>query len=262
MAKPFITDGMTVEEIINMPYEVKNSLDTREMRHALARVNNMANKRLDRLQKAVRSDNTLDKSSAGVPRFKTPGKLNEMRKELKRAKDFINAQTSTITGARKSMLEKQARVTNMNPNDYKKKLDHELNELQKNERRKALNEKRKNDKKHKDKRKVKLTEKQKQKINEKTKKEFYKKLNKKMTEIYELFNKYKELNPSGAYVKGSPIVLQISHDVYEEKPDLNTMEKIKEIERRLKNEYEKLQEEQNKRDKQAAEKFAFVSPLY
>lgn len=178
MAKGFITDGMTVEEIINMPYEVKNTLNTREMRHALARVNNMANKRLDRLQKAVKTDGSLDKSSARVERFKTPNNLNEMRKEMKRVSSFINAKTSTITGAREMMVEKQARVMNRTYKQQKKALDKELNEEQKKARKKALKKKRKNDKKHKDKRKVKLTEKQKQKINEKVANKFWKKLRK------------------------------------------------------------------------------------
>lgn len=102
MARGFITDGMTVSEIINMPYDTKMSMNAREMRHALALVNNMANKRLDRLNKASRKDPTIDTTSTRTKRFKTPKNLNDMRAEMKRAKAFIESKTSTITGARES----------------------------------------------------------------------------------------------------------------------------------------------------------------
>lgn len=122
MAKGFYTDGMTVDQILNLGVDVLNKLDERDMSRALRTVSLAANKRIDRLtQNAVlRHNKFVEKKSAKhaistdalnklydeagqsskAMRFSVGDKTrNEMYAELMRAKDFMQLKTSTVKGA-------------------------------------------------------------------------------------------------------------------------------------------------------------------
>lgn len=122
MAKGFYTDGMTVDQILNLGVDVLNKLDERDMSRALRTVSLAANKRIDRLtQNAVlRHNKYVEKKSAShaistdslnklydeagqsskAMRFSVGDKTrNEMYAELMRAKDFMQLKTSTVKGA-------------------------------------------------------------------------------------------------------------------------------------------------------------------
>lgn len=120
--KSFYTDGMTVEEILNLGIDVLNSLDKRDMSHALRTVSLAANKRLNNLldnsilrhgqyiekksaKRAIATD-ALNKlydeagQSSKAMRFSVGNKTrNEMYAELSRVRDFMNLKTSTVAGA-------------------------------------------------------------------------------------------------------------------------------------------------------------------
>ena len=131
MAQQFYTEGMTVEDILNItPYEL-SKLSTRDLSRALRTVSLAANKRVARLQKyavhgKISQQGYISKGTSsqiatdalnfvtnlgtkrgnvfGVSKAKTKsGKIsrNKMLSQLKLAKDFMSMTTSTVKGATK-----------------------------------------------------------------------------------------------------------------------------------------------------------------
>lgn len=119
MAKPFYTDNMTVNEILALGDDVLNTLDRRDLSRALRTVSLAANKRINRLlNKAdIHVDQKtgdikyVDKSGKGIDfeaLYFTGGKKfgvgksknrNEIYKEFAKVRNFMNANSTTITGA-------------------------------------------------------------------------------------------------------------------------------------------------------------------
>lgn len=117
--KDFYTDGMTVDEILNLGDDQIRALSKRDISHALRTVSLAANKRVNRLldnavkrggqyvekksaKKAIALDalNKLADESDGNIKFSAKGKTrNQMIAELGRARSFMEMKTSTITGA-------------------------------------------------------------------------------------------------------------------------------------------------------------------
>lgn len=119
MAKPFYTDNMTVNEILALGDDVLNKMDRRDLSRALRTVALAANKRINRLlNKAdIQVDQKtgdikyVDKSGKGIDfeaLYFTGGKKfgvgkskdrNEIYKEFAKVRNFMNANSTTITGA-------------------------------------------------------------------------------------------------------------------------------------------------------------------
>ena len=116
--KGFVTDGMTVAQILNMGDDQLSRLNKRELSRALRTVSLAANKRIGRLlSKAdiVKNDmgdiKYVDKSGKGIDfeaLYYTGGKKfgmgksadrNQIYKEFARVRGFMNAKSTTIKGA-------------------------------------------------------------------------------------------------------------------------------------------------------------------
>lgn len=130
-SKSFYTDGMTVEEILNLGDDVIRSLDKRDISHALRTVSLAANKRIDRLmenaikrkgqyieKKSAKHSISLDalnklydESEGGSMKFSGKGKTrNQMIAELGRARDFMSMKTSTVKGAEEVRKMRESRL--------------------------------------------------------------------------------------------------------------------------------------------------------
>ena len=112
--KPFFTDKMSVNQIINLGTDILNKLSFRDLSHAVRTIALAANKRINRLKqyaykrkgkwiekkKSPGIDlNALNKLEGGM--FKVGSKdRNEIYKEFSRARNFLNAPSSTIKGAK------------------------------------------------------------------------------------------------------------------------------------------------------------------
>ena len=103
---------MTVNEILNMsPLEVSRMTD-KQLRQAVSVLGSAANKRLKRAQEKE----TLSPAVRGLlrsgGRITTSDKksINAVRAEFMRAKDFLNAKTSTAAGFKKSTQEFAERI--------------------------------------------------------------------------------------------------------------------------------------------------------
>lgn len=138
--KDFYTDGMTVEEILNLGDDQIRALSKRDISHALRTVSLAANKRINRLvnrailtdegyiekegtKKAIALDalNKLADESDGQLKFSTKGKTrNQMIGELKRAQGFMKMDTSTISGAENVGRNREIRTMKMTRADYVK----------------------------------------------------------------------------------------------------------------------------------------------
>lgn len=82
-----------------MDFDELASLNVRDLREVVARMADTANKRLSRL--SGQTTPATMQAERGGGRFSTRGKsLNQLRTEYTRARAFLNAQTSTITGVR------------------------------------------------------------------------------------------------------------------------------------------------------------------
>ena len=119
MAK-WLTDGLTVDQILNMPFQELNKFDEREMSRALRTVALAANKRIAKLKKyaaqtpegryepagakkQIATDAlnwvTQDGKLPGTFGVKTASDRNEMYAQISRARQFMNMTSSTVTGA-------------------------------------------------------------------------------------------------------------------------------------------------------------------
>lgn len=111
--QPFFTDGMTVEEILNLGDDVLSKLSQRDLSRALRTVSLAANKRINRLQQyAYKRHGTYIEKQGGPgldlsalnkvgKRFGVGDKnRNEIYEEFARVRRFMNTKTSTIKGAK------------------------------------------------------------------------------------------------------------------------------------------------------------------
>lgn len=119
MAKPFYTDNMTVDEILSLGDDVLNKMDRRDLSRALRTVSLAANKRIQRLlnkaevivDKKTGDITYKEKGNQGISfdaLYFTKGKKfsaaktkdrNEIYKEFAKVRRFMNAGSTTISGA-------------------------------------------------------------------------------------------------------------------------------------------------------------------
>ena len=145
MAEKFYTDGMTVEEIINLGDDVLRSLSKRDMSRALRTVSLAANKRINRLVNHAVMDNStgtfvekpgdknaialdalnkLNEESGGDMKFTTKGKTrNQMISELGRARDFMQLKTSTVGKAAEVRQAREMRAMGKTREQYLKDVE-------------------------------------------------------------------------------------------------------------------------------------------
>ena len=130
MAKPFYTDGMTVDEILALGDDVLRRLDQRDLSRALRTVSLAANKRVNRLlENAVKTKegyrvkksgahnvaldalNSLTEDGRLKPQFSVGDKnRNQMYAEFARARAFMSKKTSTIKGAESVRKAREVRI--------------------------------------------------------------------------------------------------------------------------------------------------------
>lgn len=132
MADKFFVEGLTVSDILSLSDDQLRSLSRRDMSRAVRTVALAANKRVNRLLKQTtlkKGEFTEKKKSAGVAtdalnwlydksghkkanmKFGAKNKTrNELIKELSRAKQFMQMQTSTVKGAVDVRKEREKRI--------------------------------------------------------------------------------------------------------------------------------------------------------
>lgn len=131
----------TYKDYLNMSLDELNALNTKEMRKATRVLADVANKRLVNIEKKglkdyspaynyIMSEYEDDKrKSLRTGKFSTKGmNRNALYSEFTRAKDFINAKTSTVKGAVQYEKEFHERFGNPSKAKMKKfsKLEHEF----------------------------------------------------------------------------------------------------------------------------------------
>ena len=141
----FYTDGMTVQQILELGDDVLSTLSGRDMSHALRTVSLAANKRIDRLldNAILRHGEYIPKKSAkkkiatdalnslyemqGKPTksgMKFSGKgmtRDQMYAEFARARYFMNLKTSKVSEATKVRKDREKRIFDKTSEDYIKK---------------------------------------------------------------------------------------------------------------------------------------------
>lgn len=97
-----IVSGLTIDTILNMDIKTFNRLDKSDLQKIVGRLVSAGNKRIRALEKAnIETPATKYVKDTGG-KFSTRGKsLNQLRSEYIRAKNFINAKTSSVSGWKK-----------------------------------------------------------------------------------------------------------------------------------------------------------------
>lgn len=205
--KDFYTDGMTVEEILNLGDDQIRALSKRDISHALRTVSLAANKRVNRLldnaikrggqyvekksaKKAIALDalNKLADESDGNLKFSGKGKTrNQMIAELGRARSFMEMKTSTIKGAESVRKMRESRALGKTREDVMKEAAENYRKEYKQRTGKAP------------------TKKQVKEVQVKSFKEFQK-LN---SEIWSRFRKFNEMNNKTGKYAGSDEILDM-----------------------------------------------------
>lgn len=141
----FYTDGMTVQQILDLGDDVLSTLSQRDMSHALRTVSLAANQRIDRLldNAILRHGEYIQKKSAkkkiatdalnslyemlGKPtksgmKFSGKGLTRDQQySEFARARYFMNLKTSTVSGAKSVRQDRERRIFDKTSEDYIKK---------------------------------------------------------------------------------------------------------------------------------------------
>lgn len=149
-SKAFYTDGMTVDEILNLGDDILSKLSKRDLSRALRTVSLAANKRVDRLLSNVKKTKTGYKAKTSAkhliatdalnaitndgklsPKFGVGNKnRNQIYAELARARTFMGYKTSTLKGAEEVRRARDERIMGMTYEQYlkdaKKKLKKHL----------------------------------------------------------------------------------------------------------------------------------------
>ena len=115
----------TLDELLQMTWDDINKMNARDLRHAVRTLNLVANKRIDRLTKAINS-NKPDASDRGlytgqgdiIEKFKISRKatVNEARNAFANVAHYLNRGTTTMAGAQKE-FERQAKQLGLEDND-------------------------------------------------------------------------------------------------------------------------------------------------
>ncbi len=127
----WLVDGLTVDQILNLPFQELNKFDEREMSRALRTVALAANKRISKLKKyAVQTAEGRYEPSGAKKQIATdalnwvtqdgklPGKFgvkrstdrNDMYKQLGKARQFMNMKSSTVSGAVKLRQDREKAI--------------------------------------------------------------------------------------------------------------------------------------------------------
>lgn len=95
---------MKTSDIISMNVLELNKLNRKELSKLVSQAGSVANKRLARLEKNEIESPAYQFNQRNGGRFSVAGKnLNQLRTEYKRVSGFLNAKTSTVTGANEIM---------------------------------------------------------------------------------------------------------------------------------------------------------------
>lgn len=94
---------MTLEQVMNLTWDQINKMNIKDLKAVTKIVGDVANKRLQRLEKsdyvATQALDSLNKSGGKI---KTGGKnINQLRGEFNRARNFINMKTSKVSTAKR-----------------------------------------------------------------------------------------------------------------------------------------------------------------
>lgn len=101
--------GLSIEDIMNIPFEMLNKFNRRDLAKITSRLASTANKRIKRLLNSEYGEvsralegiiNRIKKS--GTTSFSVKGKdINQLRNEFAQVKNFLNLQTSSVVGTKK-----------------------------------------------------------------------------------------------------------------------------------------------------------------
>lgn len=95
--------GRGIQSIMNMDISEFMELTRPQLRQAVARLGDAANKRIKRLQASGLPSPAMHEILESGGKISTKGKsMNQLRAEFMRAAGFLKEQTSTITGAKKA----------------------------------------------------------------------------------------------------------------------------------------------------------------
>lgn len=117
--------GLSINDLLDLPYDVVGSLNHRELSRVVSRMSAVANKRLKRLEKAgfkrgSESGNINEGVISGTKKFVAKDKgLNQLRNEYSRVRRFLEGTTSTVTGMRKVREDFYERVAEVTGDDIK-----------------------------------------------------------------------------------------------------------------------------------------------
>lgn len=124
MSKRSYFRGRSTSSILNMGIDEFVDLSKSQLREAVSRIADTANKRMKSLQKAGLPSAALREAQTYGGRFTTRGKgLDELRAEFLRAKDFINAPSSTVKGARSILKQAEKAVKDIYGEDIPNNID-------------------------------------------------------------------------------------------------------------------------------------------
>lgn len=94
--------GKSTKELLNMSYDVFNSLNYTQLRQTVNRLASTANKRLATFEKRSAISPAVRRAQQSGGRFGTRGKdINALRAEYARVRSFLESKTSTIRGIKK-----------------------------------------------------------------------------------------------------------------------------------------------------------------
>ena len=99
--KSFVA-GKSTSELLNMSSEDVSSLTRSQLAQVVSRIASAANKRIRGLQEAGIESPAYERVVESGGKFSTKGKnLNQLRSEFLRAKQFMDAKTSSVKGYKK-----------------------------------------------------------------------------------------------------------------------------------------------------------------
>ncbi len=124
MARKSYVKGKTVNDLLKLDYTSFMDLSSTGLRQVVQRLADAGNKRLKTLERVGYSPAREAVFKSGG-RFTTRGKdVNQLRAEYIRAKNFFEAETSSVQGARKSKSNiikgMKAKGVNINDDDFNK----------------------------------------------------------------------------------------------------------------------------------------------
>ena len=115
----------TLDELLQMTWDDINKMNARDLRHAVRTLNLVANKRIDRLTKAVNSnkpgvsDRALYRGQGDIiekVKISRKATVNEARNAFANVAHYLNRVTTTMAGAQKE-FERQAKQLGLEVND-------------------------------------------------------------------------------------------------------------------------------------------------